>query len=107
MTAVSMSQTLSSSREGLGVWSALRGCSSTGRSLNRLLLRLLDDDTFFVNHGKTRRNSGRNGSVFYWRPSQTSTERKRRLQMNKFRFAINVIAIAIFMFAFASFAQAQ
>src|SRR6266567_2283961 len=53
-----------------------------------------------------RRNSGRNRSVFYWRPSQTSTQ-KRRLQMNKFRFTINALAIAIFTFAFASMAQAQ
>src|SRR5258706_6576507 len=60
----------------------------------------------FLNNGKTRRNSGRNGSVFYWWPSQTQ-QKKRRLQMNKFRFTINVLAIAIFTFAFASFAQAQ
>jgi hypothetical protein len=46
-------------------------------------------------------------SEFYWRPSQTSTERKRRLQMNKFRFTIKVLVIATFMFAFASIAQAQ
>src|SRR6266496_5458345 len=56
--------------------------------------------------GKTRRNSGRNGSVFYWWPPKLQKE-KRRLQMNKFRFTINALAIAIFTFAFASMAQAQ
>src|SRR6267142_1115196 len=66
-----------------------------------------DEHTFLVNNGKTRRNSGRNGSVFYWRPSQTFNRKKRRLQMNKFRFTIKVLAIAIVMFAFASMAQAQ
>src|SRR6202171_886959 len=64
--------------------------------------------TYFLgNNGKTRRNSGRNGSVFYWRPSPNFQQKKRRLQMNKFRFTINVLAIAIFTFAFASMAQAQ
>src|SRR5438132_1987319 len=58
------------------------------------------------NNGKTRRNSGRNGSVFYWWPPKLQKE-KRRLQMNKFRFTINALAIAIFSFAFASMAQAQ
>src|SRR5256885_14063784 len=61
---------------------------------------------FSATMGKTRRNSGRNGSVFYWWPPKLQKE-KRRLQMNKFRFTINALAIAIFMFAFASFAQAQ
>src|SRR2546426_12379215 len=57
-------------------------------------------------NGKTRRSSGRNGSVFYWWPPNFQQE-KRRLQMNKFRFTINALAIAIFTFAFASMAQAQ
>jgi hypothetical protein len=69
--------------------------------------RLLDDKLFFVNHGKTRRNSGRNMSVFYWRPSHELKQSKRRLQMNKFRFTINALAIALFTCAFASMAQAQ
>src|ERR1051326_1052735 len=75
----------------------------------RLFLALSNDlikHVFFGNNGKTRRSSGRNRSVFYWRPSQTSKE-KRRLQMNKFRFTINAVAIAIFTLAFASLAQAQ
>src|SRR5438132_5517852 len=58
------------------------------------------------NNGQTRRNSGRNGSVFYWWPPKLQ-RKKRRLQMNKFRFTINALAIAIFTFAFASLAQAQ
>src|SRR2546426_5180858 len=57
-------------------------------------------------NGKTRRSSGRNGSVFYWWPPNFQQE-KRRLQMNKFRFTIKLLAIAIFTFAFASMAQAQ
>jgi hypothetical protein len=65
-----------------------------------------DEKAFFGNNGKTRRNSGRNGSVFYWRPSQTFTS-KRRLQMNKFRFTINALAVLVFTLAFASLAQAQ
>src|SRR5687768_17589508 len=56
--------------------------------------------------GKTRHNSGRNRSVFYWRPSQ-HLSKKRRLQMNKFRLTTKLIAIAAFMFAFVSIAQAQ
>ena len=60
------------------------------------------------NNGKTRRNSGRNGSVFYWWPPQNfQQKRKRRLQMNKFRFTLQIAAIATFLLAFASFAQAQ
>src|SRR5260370_33288748 len=61
---------------------------------------------FFGNNGKTRRNSGRNGSAFYWWPPKLQKE-KRRLQMNKFRFTINAMAIAIFTFALPSLAQAQ
>jgi hypothetical protein len=71
------------------------------------LIKRFDENAILDNNGKTRRNSGRNGSVFYWRPSPTSTEKKRRLQMNKFRFTIKILAIAIFTFAFASLAQAQ
>jgi hypothetical protein len=71
-----------------------------------LARKRFDENAFFGNNGKTRRNSGRNGSVFYWRPSQTFNS-KRRLQMNKFRFTINALAVLVFTLAFASLAQAQ
>jgi hypothetical protein len=41
--------------------------------LLRVYQGLLDDNVFLVNNGKIRRSSGRNRSVFYWRPSPTST----------------------------------
>ena len=33
------------------------------------------DDDFSLTIGKTRRNSGRNGSVFYWWPPKTFKEK--------------------------------
>src|SRR5438552_855358 len=68
---------------------------------------VFSNDVPFDNYGKSRRNSDRNGSVFYWRPSPNFQWKKRRLQMNNFRFTIKTLAIATLMFAFASLAQAQ
>src|SRR5438094_3276735 len=109
MTVVSTLRTSSSSKSySDGKRSKLgRFPSDSVSSIYCLALsRLLDDKRFFGNNGQTRRNSGRNGSVFYWWPPKLQKE-KRRLQMNKFRFTINALAIAIFTFAFASLAQAQ
>jgi len=67
---------------------------------------VLGYDVSFDNDGKTRRNSGRNGSEFYWWPSPTFKE-KRRLQMNKFRFTLMAFAIMAFTLMISSGAQAQ